>query len=305
MSETGSDHFDVTLALAALDVNLDAVEGVLLTVASQDDAISVSSLADATDINPQTANDILLQLRRANCATQHPQDTSQYYIDAPILREVFRKARQADQVITRYEQRQPTETTVRPLITVPDDAAFSDFTPSELGMEWLLPMLVRMIKRASERIIILTPFLEGTGLNRLRGPLVDALEEGVEIVIVTRYLNDIDAINHGIVTDFWTAVRDAGVNTKLLSVYDYTAWDEGTPANNRTQDGATPKVTLHSKLLLVDSIEAYVGSANVTNYGLSKYLELGVHISGPAVEAYTDICNRLLTSEHATEWTHT
>lgn len=305
MSETGSDQFDVTLALAALDINLDAVEGVLLTVASQDDTISAPSLAGATNIDPQTASDILLQLRRANCATQHPQDTSQYYIDAPILREVFRQTRQTEQVITRYKQRQPTETTVRPLITVPDDSVFSDLTPSDLGMEWLLPMLVRMIKRASERIIILTPFLEGTGLNRLRDPLVDALKEDVEIVIVTRYLNDTDAINHGIVTDFWTAARDAGVNTELLSVYDYTVWDEETPVNNRTQDGATPMITLHSKLLLVDSVEAYVGSANVTDYGLSKYLELGAHITGPPVEAYTDICTRLLTSEHATEWTHT
>jgi len=57
-------------------------------------------------------------------------------------------------------------------------------------------------------------------------------------------------------------------------VYDYYEPDP---------NSEKPLYTLHSKVIIADEQEAYIGSANFTNYGLSQNLEVGVILRGEEV----------------------
>jgi putative cardiolipin synthase len=302
MSEYERELVDVALALNEFEISLDSVEGALLMAAGKDEPITASILSERADSPLQTAKDILLQLRRVDCVTQSVADDSLYAVDPDRVREVCTTARQAQAFVTRYEERQPDTTSVTPLVTIPEDPELGRLTAEEFGMDWLMPALVRMIKRADRKIIILTPFFEGDGLDRLEEPLLEAVGNGVEVTIVTRYLQDTTSYNHEVLTNFWATANEAGVDTELLSLVDYTVWSEETPPEKRGQDGTTPLYTLHAKMVIVDGEEAYVGSANVTDYGFARFLELGVALTGPAVRSYTMLANRVLDSDSAVPW---
>ena len=81
---------------------------------------------------------------------------------------------------------------------------------------------------------------------------------------------------------------------------DYTVWDETVPADEQVQDGSTPSFTFHAKVLLSDESYVYVGSANLTDYGFDRYLELGVVLEGPAVSSFSDLITYLLDSQATT-----
>jgi putative cardiolipin synthase len=50
-----------------------------------------------------------------------------------------------------------------------------------------------------------------------------------------------------------------------------------------------------------DDRSVYIGSANVTDYGFDRYLELGVLISGPQSDNFRELADRLLESPSADE----
>ena len=52
--------------------------------------------------------------------------------------------------------------------------------------------------------------------------------------------------------------------------------------------------------MVVDEMTAYVGSANVTDYGFEHYLETRILLEGPPVEGFVDLVSFLLNSESAT-----
>ncbi|QLC35730.1 hypothetical protein EFA46_015610 (plasmid) [Halarchaeum sp. CBA1220] len=165
-------------------------------------------------------------------------------------------------------------------------------------MDGLLSTLASQAKRCEREIILLSPFFEGGGLGRLADVLLDALERGVEVTIVTRYLSDPDSHNYGVITSFSERAAERGVSSHL-SLVDYTVWDEDTPPQKRTQGGENPRFTLHAKVMLFDSRAAYVGSANVTDYGFDRYLELGVLLEGAKVSSFRELCLFLLESDGA------
>jgi putative cardiolipin synthase len=81
---------------------------------------------------------------------------------------------------------------------------------------------------------------------------------------------------------------------------DYTVWGDDVPASERHQDGSNPAFTLHAKVMSFDSRSVYVGSANVTDYGFGRYLELGVLLHGPPVRQFSSLCEFLLDSSAVT-----
>jgi len=187
---------------------------------------------------------------------------------------------------------------VTPLVTLPDDPAFSDTTAASFGMDGLLSTLASQVKRCEREIVLLSPFFEGEGFGRLADVLLDALERGVDVTIVTRYLSDSDSHNYAVITSFTDQAVERGVSSNL-SLVGYTVWDDDTPVGKRTQDGENPRFTLHAKVMLFDSRAAYVGSANVTDYGFDRYLELGVLLEGAKVSSFRELCRFLLDSDGA------
>jgi putative cardiolipin synthase len=194
-------------------------------------------------------------------------------------------ARKAVPIVDQIEERRPETTDVTPLVTLPADPSFSSVTPTRFGMEWLMPSLGRLIKQAENEIIILNPFFE----------------KDVEVKIITRYLHDPSSHNRSVVEEFTDICRERGIPLQNLTLLDYTIWDEETDITDQKQDGENPKFTLHAKLLIADQTRAYLGSANVTDYGFERYLEIGAILDGPVVASYRELVEFLLESDAASE----
>lgn len=300
-------HSDIDRTLAIADIVehnealLDELEGLLLVAAGRGERLSPAAVARDTRLSREAATDLFRQFLQCDVVQRESYETdlvdSRFTIDAAQTRQVLERTREAIRILAAHHDRVPT-TTVTPLITFPDDPAFEATTAASFGMDGLLSTLASQIKRCDSEIVLLSPFFEGEGFGRLADVLLDALERGVELTIVTRYLSDTDSHNYHVIKSFMDRVAEQGV-TSHVSLVDYTVWDDSTPVEERTQDGENPRFTLHAKVMLFDSRAAYVGSANVTDYGFDRYLELGVLLEGAKVTPFRELCTVLLDSTGA------
>lgn len=296
------EWLDVAISLCELLDEFGRIEAVLLSASSEDHPVTPASLANASEISERTADDVLLQLRRVGAVSQRPGPDKEYSISVNTLRPLLSLARVTQQILGQYEERQPPRHEIDPLVTFPEDPSFEGVTPQDFGMGWLMPSLTGMIGRAESRIVLLTPFLERDGFERISGSLEQALVGGVEVVIVSRYLHIADSHNRKVLEGFVDNFCDSDASLANLHFVDYTVWPAGVSPADYDQPGVNPSFTLHSKLLLVDDREVYIGSANMTEYGLSQYLETGIRVEGPTVASYRRLVDRLIDSEAAEKW---
>jgi putative cardiolipin synthase len=299
---TDPELIDIALAIRELTTSFDRVEGALLIAGGTDSSISPSWLADQTRLSEPACDDLLLQLRRANAVERVPAEGAVYAVDPARVRACFSATREAAAVASQLEARQPDRTEVTPLVTLPADPSFDGITPEALGMDWLMPSLGRLLKQATDEISILTPFFEGDGFQQLHQPLFNTLADGTPVTVITRYLHDPDSHNRSVIDGFIEDCHDQGLPLDNLSMVDYTVWDDDISDVDRSQNGENPAFTLHAKLVLVDREQAYIGSANVTDYGFDQYLEVGALLEGPAVSSYVRLVEALLASEAATTY---
>jgi phosphatidylserine/phosphatidylglycerophosphate/cardiolipin synthase-like enzyme len=132
--------------------------------------------------------------------------------------------------------------------------------------------IVGMLREARRRVRMAFPFLDQPTALVFADPIAAATSRGVtvEIAVAGRRRTDAEALR---LLKSGTAARGDG--RRLLTVS--TAWSVPWP---------------HLKVVVADSEQAYVGSANLTKGGLSGNIELGVLVSGPgvaAVEAVLDL----------------
>ncbi|WP_323677693.1 phospholipase D-like domain-containing protein [Halorubellus sp. PRR65] len=298
---------DTDRALAIADIVdheealLDELEGLLLVAAGRSERISPAAVARDTRLSREAATDLFRQLLEGNVVQRTTYDAelveTPCSVDAGRARTIFEHTQESIRIIDAHRDRVPI-TEVTPLVTFPDDPEFSEATPASMGMEGLLSTLASQVKRTEHEIVLLAPFFEGEGFGRLADVLLDALERGVELTIVTRYLLDPDSHNYGVIESFMERAAERGV-ASMVSLIDYTVWSSDTPASERRQGGENPKFTLHAKVMLFDTRAAYVGSANITDYGFDRYLELGVLLEGSKVASFRDLCEFLLGSDGA------
>ena len=292
-------------ALAIADIvdynesSLDQVEGCLLMAAGRGEKLTPATVALETDLSREAATDLFRQLLQIDAIHRDSEELplvgTRFEIFAPVIRPAIDKAREGMSIVDAYQRRTP-QTDVIPLVTFPEDPAFAETSPADFEMEGLMSKLASEVKQSKTEIVLLSPFFEGEGFDRLADVLLNALERGVEVTIVTRYLADRDSHNHSVIGGFLDRAREEGVEADITTV-DYTVWDEGVPAAKRRQDGVNPALTLHAKVMLFDTRAVYVGSANVTDYGFDRYLELGVLLKGARVRPYRYLCNFLLESD--------
>ncbi|WP_459193165.1 phospholipase D-like domain-containing protein [Halosimplex sp. J119] len=296
---------DRLLAIADIvdqeDELIDELEGLFLLAAGRSQWLSPAAVARDTRLSRESATDLFRQLLECGAVERESYDAeiveARFTIHGTQMREIFDRTREAIKIVTAHRDRVPT-TAVTPLVTFPDDPAFSDTTAASFGMDGLLSTLATQVKRCESEIVLLSPFFEGEGLGRLADVLLDALEQGIDLTIVTRYLTDTRSHNYSVIKSFVDRAAERGVSAEI-SLVDYTVWDDSVPTEERRQNGANPRFTLHAKVMLFDSDAAYVGSANVTDYGFDRYLELGVLLEGAKVAPYRDLCRFLLESEGA------
>ncbi len=301
---------DITsgLALAIADITdhdqllLDEIQGHFLVAAGRSQRLTPAAIARKTALTRDAASDLFRQLERVDAVGRdsfaNPVVESQYSVDSTMIPEVFDAARDSISVVESYRERQP-QTEVIPLVTFPEDPSFEATTPAAFGMDGLMSTLASEIKQSNNEIRLLAPFFEKGGFDRLANVLFDALDRGVELTIVTRYLQDEDSYNYGVIQEFVTQARTRGVDG-LVNTVDYTVWEDDVPTSGQRQDGENPAFTLHAKVMVFDNRAVYIGSANVTDYGFGRYLELGVLLRGTKVSSFGDLCGYLLESNGAT-----
>jgi len=189
-------------------------------------------------------------------------------LDVPALREAFIGA----SLMTARET--PPENTV--VATIPyDDRA--------LDPEMFEPIhgnLLELIRSASDRLVLMSPFLSKRAYERLRPALHTAAANGATIVLITNALtygdNDYNC-------EFTQAVLTDDRLANTTTVYEYI--DDET------------WMTFHAKIAIADGVRAYLGTANLTHRGLGDNLELGVIFRDDTVADFAKLVENLRQSE--------
>lgn len=284
---------------------LEQLEGEFLVAGGKKDDTSPAEVANSVNLDRSKVIDVFRQLRQSGAidrTTVGPTSgESRYDIQTPLVRDIFSAARQSIDYIQAFEERSPPESEVQPLVTFPEDPAFEGVSPYDYNMKWLMPSLTSAIKDANNSITIVTPFFDESGFETLQDVLINALRRGVEVTIITRYLSDRDSYNRYVLSRFAARVDDSDAPLSNLTFIDYTVWDSDVPEGEKKQDGENPAFTLHAKVMLFDERVAYIGSANVTDYGFDRYLELGVILRGPPVPDLSKLVTFLKESDAASK----
>lgn len=304
---TTQDELDAALAISELvsgDIEtIRSIQGFLLRAGVDEIEFSPRDIAEGINLSPTKSRDLCRQLTSIGAAKQltSPPDplNAGYHCDEEISASILETAILATRILSRFNERSQPSPTVQPLATLPKDPSFKDVTPQDFGFEWLMPSLSSAINQSTESIQILMPFFETDGFAKLESELIAALERGVAVTVVGRYLSDRESHNWRVLTAFVDRCREEGVSLSHLSLIDYTQWEPEEEADE-SQDGDQPSFTLHAKVMVFDEESAYIGSANVTDYGFERYLELGLLLRGPPVTHFAEIISFLLDSDAAT-----
>jgi len=125
----------------------------------------------------------------------------------------------------------------------------------------------RLAQAASQRLVVMTPFIDAGGFRWLRR-VFEATRIGCQKIVVLRNTDQYSVelgVQH---TDWLQALQ--------VSVRDY----------HLSHDAATGRVlpieTFHAKVIVADDTLAYVGSANLLNSSEGLSLETGLLVEGAA-----------------------
>jgi len=278
-SVTGTTNalFEAAWQIARLpDVDaaaLTLLEGALLLLHGRSGLVTIHSIQPQVEnqLTGERIEAILLTLTGAGILTRQRRDRrgttyDQYQIDPDQLRQVLRDAAFLKQAYNRL-QKETTPTSQAQLIaTLPDNLPLSPDVKRRISP--LAATLHRLITTASQEIIILNPFFEQEGFNRLASALLAAADRGVVITIITRQLSDATAVNYRVMKQLWEQSQAKGVSNQF-SFYEYQQVEDGRML-----------LTSHAKVMLVDGRTAYIGSANLTEYGMDRFVEIGVTLEG-------------------------
>lgn len=161
------------------------------------------------------------------------------------------------------------------------DPAFVDYDPVDFGMQQITSRLLNLCREVEESLVLVSPYLEASGIDWLFPGLEGALERGVDLTLVSRELRQ-DEPNFRAIEEL-VAIAEGCEGE--LTVYDYY---------QPRPDSDKPLYTLHSKVLLADDDTAYLGSANFTKYGFSENLEVGVILEGTKVDQLANLLWHLI-----------
>ena len=167
---------------------------------------------------------------------------------------------------------QKNATDVKLIATRPERAVALDKELAEAGWQTPRPeetdeSMADLIAGAAREIVVMTPFLDVRGSEILRTLLARANPD-VRITMILRNLDRPERKDYPVGFPLMLEwLQERGVE-----IYDYSL----------EQFPSAPIETFHAKLLLVDGVRAYIGSANMTGASFEYSMELGVILSGEA-----------------------
>lgn len=130
--------------------------------------------------------------------------------------------------------------------------------------------LRRLVTGARSELVVASPFLD-RGFRSLVPAIVRLLGAGGRCLLITRDLLDVGTggRNREVVEELRREARTGG-DLEVVS------WEEA-------------GLGVHMKVVVADSEQAYVGSANLTWGGMGRHAEVGVLLEGKGVEAIRTI----------------
>ena len=167
------------------------------------------------------------------------------------------------------------------VITVPEP--FGAELASRFGVRTTLGVLTELLASARRHVVIAAPFIQGAeGLHA--GPLgmslIAALKRGIRVDLIS------------------TGASLAGLDLRSLRDIAGTRFRIFQPRDN-VED---PRMLgSHAKFCLCDAEHVYIGSANITQKGISGYLEMGVLLHGKSSQQVSYLVHALMDSGYLLE----
>lgn len=137
-----------------------------------------------------------------------------------------------------------------------------------------------MVRAAQRRVVVMTPFFDGTGAAWLQ-ELLSYVSHGVERILILRSLEDRARRDYPLGFD----ALSPWLKAQGIRVFNYSI--------ARMEGG---RETFHAKAVLCDRSAAYLGSSNVTAASLEHSMEMGVVLEGRAAASVADVIDAVLAS---------
>lgn len=158
----------------------------------------------------------------------------------------------------------------------PSPSVFSSALAQSLKGDWGLEetgdTFQRMAASAVHRFLVMTPFLDADGLDRVLS-LFELTHPAVERCLVVR---DAEA---AAITAVKQKLSELGV-----AVYEF-----------RLAKGAGQHETFHAKVVVSDNDQCYLGSSNMTTWSFNYSLELGFYVRGDSAKRTSEIVDAVLS----------
>ena len=148
------------------------------------------------------------------------------------------------------------------------------------GIRATTPVVNKMIESASERIHMLVYSL---GAVELLGPIEKKVHAGIKLtMVIDRFFettdNRIDPKAREILLEL--------NNLNYVNIFNFKEREKG---------------FLHAKVIVVDSKEMFVGSANFSKGGMQNHYELGFHVKGVECQKIAAVIEDLTQNKKLTE----
>ncbi len=139
-----------------------------------------------------------------------------------------------------------------------------------------------LISGAKKEIKITSPFMDETGLANYIYELIEKCKNGVKIKILTRN----DESRKRVINLLKSTLSK--INPDLVEIRSYHETDEF---------GVTESI--HSKMIIVDDIEVYIGSGEIRKNSIFGVLcEAGIYIKGPIAKIYSKFFDVIWGESH-------
>ena len=202
-----------------------------------------------------------------------------FSFDRKELSVYMEKQKIAADVITELEITRDNKSTsiMRVVATLPRDWGRME------GVDPTDEAIRRIIIGAQEDLWIVSPYFDDFGKTAVEEALIGRARKGVKIRVVGRQLSQLDI---GSNRRSILALQRLARTFKTMNLYDCLEIREFTTRNPSTK---ATRAGLHSKIVIADRKICYIGSANMTEWSLTRNFEMGVELKGDMPASLTKL----------------
>ena len=271
---------------------LTLIEGVLLFVSSRDGHVSIQSVLDETRdcLLSEHVESVFYALSQIGVLKRKSRDRrgvnfDPYCVCPYLLHQRIHDVGMAKSILARVKRANQESGHIELVATLPDNFLIDSQERSDILS--LSSALHRLVTEAEREILILNPYFEQIGFDRLSSALLASAERGVLITVVTCQLSNVTSPNYRVLREIAEQARIHG----FIEQFDFRDYQYN--LGNRVLPVA------HAKIVFIDGTKGYIGSANLTEYGMAYNLEVGTILDGPEAKKIKQIFEGILASEQA------